>query len=198
MDQNCDKLFPSAPLESNDLDQRLEKKLKDVNSFINHINNIKEMITYFKDKNHKSKNKCKKYKTLNTILESVDTIVIIGATSTAISLSITGLCLIILPISAGTECTLSLGSKVLHKLIINKYNKYKKTFWKTMKSFDKLSRKSLQDDLIVKTEYESLCNIFTKYVEGTKIESYFSKMNIKIKLNIFNHDKLKLNLELRS
>ena len=127
MDQNCDKLFPSAPLESNDLDQRLEKKLKDVNSFINHINNIKEMITHVKDKNHKSKNKCKNYKTLNTILESVDTIVIIGATSTAISLSITGLGLIILPISAGTACTLSLGSKVSHQLIINKYNKYKKT-----------------------------------------------------------------------
>ena len=29
------------------LEQRLEKKLNDVNSFNNHINNIKEMITYF-------------------------------------------------------------------------------------------------------------------------------------------------------
>ena len=38
------------------------------------------MITYFKDKNHKSKNKYKNYKTLNKVLESVDSIVIIGAT----------------------------------------------------------------------------------------------------------------------
>ena len=55
MDQKCDRLYPSAPLENIDLEQRLEKKLNDVNSFIIRINNIKEMITYFKDKNNKSK-----------------------------------------------------------------------------------------------------------------------------------------------
>ena len=32
----------------------------------------------------------------------------------------------------------------------------------TIKSFDKLYRKYLQDSIIDKTEYESLCNIFTK------------------------------------
>ena len=56
MDQKCDKLYPSAPLLENiDLEKRLEKKINDVNSFNNHVINIKEMITYFKDKNHKSK-----------------------------------------------------------------------------------------------------------------------------------------------
>ena len=50
MDQKCDRLYPSAPLQQDNLEQRLEKKINDVNSFINHINNIKEMITYFKDK----------------------------------------------------------------------------------------------------------------------------------------------------
>ena len=119
MDQKCDKLYPSAPLLENiDLEKRLEKKINDVNSFNNHINNIKEMITYFKDKNNESKKKYKNYKTLNTVLESVDSIVIIGATSTSITLSITGIGLIILPISAGIVFILSLGNKVLHKLII--------------------------------------------------------------------------------
>ena len=167
MEQNCDKLYPSAPLLENiDLEKRLEKKINDVNSFNNHINNIKEMIIYFKDKNHKSKKRYKNYKTLNTVLESVDSIVIIGATSTSITLSITGIGSIILPISAGIACTLSLGSKVLQKIIINKYNKYKKQYelnQNTIKSFDKLYRKSLQDNVIDKTEYYSLCNIFTKY-----------------------------------
>ena len=176
MDQKTDKLYPSAPLLENiDLEKRLEKKINDVNSFNNHINNIKEMITYFKDKNNKSKKRYKNYKTLNTVLESVDTIVIIGATSTSITLSITGFGLIILPISAGIACTLSLGNKVLHKLIINKYNKYKKQYERdqnTIKSFDKLYRKSLQDNVINKTEYESLCNIFTKYVDQNKNESF--------------------------
>ena len=176
MDQTCDKLYPSAPLLENiDLEKRLETKINDVNSFNNHINNLKEMITYFKDRNIKSKKRYKNYKTLNTVLESVDSIVIITATSTSITLSITGIGLIILPISAGIACTLSLGNKVLHKLIINKYNKYKKQYERdqlSIKSFDKLYRKSLQDNVIDKTEYESLCNIFTKYVDENKNESF--------------------------
>ena len=176
MEQKCDRLYPSATLLENiDLEKRLEKKINDVNSFNNHVNNIKEMITYFKDKIHKSKKRYKNYKTLNTVLESVDSIVIIGATLTSVTLSITGIGLIILPISAGIACTLSLGNKVLHKLIINKYNKYKKQYERdqqTIKYFDKLSRKSLQDIVIDKTEYESLCNVFTKYVDENKNESF--------------------------
>ena len=176
MEQKCDKLYPSAPLLENiDLEKRLEKKINDVNSFINHINNFKEMITYFKDKNHKSKKRYKKYKTLNTVLESIDSIIIIGATSTSITLSINGIGLIILPISASIACGLSLGNKILHKLIINKYNKYKKLYerdQKTIKSFDKLYRKLLQDNVIDKTEYDSLCNIFTRYIYENKNESF--------------------------
>ena len=56
MEAKTDKLYPSAPLLENiDLEKRLEKKINDVNSFNNHINNIKEMITYFKYKNNESK-----------------------------------------------------------------------------------------------------------------------------------------------
>ena len=56
MEQKCEKLYPPAHLLENiDLEKRLEKKISNVNSFNNHINNIKEMITYFKDKNNKSK-----------------------------------------------------------------------------------------------------------------------------------------------
>ena len=170
-----ERLYPSLPLKNNDLEQRLEKKINDVNSFINHINNIKEMITYFKDKNNKSKKRYKNYKTLNTVLESVDSIVIIAATSTSITLSITGVGLIILPISAGIACTLSLGNKAIHKLILNKYNKCKKLYERnqlTIESFDKLYRKSLQDNIIDKNEYESLCNIFIKYVDESKNEPF--------------------------
>ena len=54
--KKTEKLYPSAPLkENNDLEQRLEKKINDVNSFNNHINNMKEMIINFKNKNSKSK-----------------------------------------------------------------------------------------------------------------------------------------------
>ena len=171
MEAKTDRLYPSAQLENIDPEQRLEKKINDVNTFHNHINNIKEMIQYFKDKNHKSKKRYQNYKTLNTILESVDSIVIIATTSTSITLSITGIGLIVLPILAGIACTLSLGNKVLHKLIINKYSKYKKLYERdqqTNNSFDNLYRKSLQDNVIDKTEYERLCNNLTKYVDENK------------------------------
>ena len=48
---------------------------------------------------------------------------------------------------------------------MNKYNKYKKQYERsqqTIKSFDKLYRKSLQDIVIDKNEYGSLCKIFAK------------------------------------
>ena len=57
MEAKTDRLYPSAPLENIDVEQRLKKKLNDVNSFNNHINNIKEMIAYFKDENNKLKKK---------------------------------------------------------------------------------------------------------------------------------------------
>ena len=89
MEQKSDRLYPSAPLKKDDLEQRLEKKLKDVNSFNNSINSIREMITYFKDKNNKSKKKHKKYKMLTTKLKSFHTIVVIATTSSSITLWLT-------------------------------------------------------------------------------------------------------------
>ena len=58
---------------------------------------------------------------------------------------------------------------------MQKYNKYKKLherYQNSIKSFDKLYRNSLQDNMIDKSEYESLCNIFTKYVDENKNESF--------------------------
>ena len=93
------------------------------------------MIQYFRDKNNKSKKRYRSYKTLNTILESVDKIVTIGATSTSITLSITGIGSIVLPISAGIACSQSKGNKVLQKIIINKYSKNKKNNMKGSTNF---------------------------------------------------------------
>ena len=150
-------------------------KIKDVNSFKKSVSNIKKIITCFKNVNKSSKNKNKKFDALNTILESMDTIVNFGATSTSISLSITGIGLISLLISAGIACALSLGNKISHKMIWNKYFEYKKQYEKdqqTIKFVDRLYRKSLHDNLIDKTELESSCNTFTKNVNETEFESF--------------------------
>ena len=100
-----------------------------------------------------------------TILESVDTIVIIGGMSTSVTLSVTGVASIVVLISARVACSLTLVNKLLHILILNKYNKYKKVYEKdqqSIESFDKFYRKCLQDKLIDEIEYECLRNNFTK------------------------------------
>ena len=58
---------------------------------------------------------------------------------------------------------------------MRKHYKYKKQYRKdqqTIKWCDKLYRKSLQDNLFDKNEYESLCNIF-KFLDERKNESFF-------------------------
>ena len=132
------------------------------------------MIFYFKDINQKSKKRCEKYKTLKTLLESIDTIAIIGATSPSIKLPVKGIGWNFLPISAGNACTLSLSNKVLLQIIINKYNKYKKQYEKdqqTIESFKKLYKQSLQDNVIDKSECKSLRDILNKYVDEIKNQS---------------------------
>ena len=114
-------------------------------------------------------------KTITTILKSFDTFVIIATTSSSNTLSLTGIGLIVIPISTASVCALSIGNKVLYGVIIDKYKKHKKEYEKdqnTIKSFHKLYRRSLQDNVIDKTEHESLCNIFTKYVDENKNESF--------------------------
>ena len=174
-------------MENKALEQRSEKNLNDVNSFDNHINNIKEMITYFKDENHISADKYKNYKILNTILESVDTIFFTDATSTSISLSITGFGLFISAISAEIACTLSSCNQVSHKITLNKYNRNKKQYekdQKTNQSFDNFYRTSLQDNITDKHEKESLCNSFSIKLDESKIEFFF-ECEHKNKINFF-------------
>ena len=133
------------------------------------------------------KKKCKKYKPLNTILVSVDTIVINGAILFSITLSITGIGLIRLLNSAGFACTLSLSNKVLHKMFINKYDKYKKPYERvqqTKKFLDKFFKKTLQDKVCDEKDSELLCEIFTKYVDETKNE-YFFELDYKNKSKFF-------------
>ena len=59
LEQETDRIYPCAPLENNndDIERRIEKRLSDVNSFNKHFSNVKELITYIRDKNHKSKKK---------------------------------------------------------------------------------------------------------------------------------------------
>ena len=98
----------------------MEKRLIELNSFNNSINNKKEMITYFKDENRKSKKKYKKYKTLSTKMKSFDAIVNITTTSISITLSLTGFGLIVILMSIYIANGITSSNKVSYDIIVQK------------------------------------------------------------------------------
>ena len=86
------------------------------------------------------KRNIRKYKILAIVLKSLDKFVNFATTSSSITLSLTGICLIVIPILAGIACGLTISNKILYEIIMQKYNKYKKQdkkFQQTIKFFDK-------------------------------------------------------------
>ena len=59
-----------------------------------------------------NKKNIKKFKTISTILDSIDTFVVIATTSSSIKLSLTGIGLIVIPVSAALASELSNGKEV--------------------------------------------------------------------------------------
>ena len=106
-----------------------------------------------------------------TSLKSFDTFVIFATTSRSFPLSLTEIGLILRPISTGIACVLTISIQVIFEKVVRKHNRYKNQFERyqeTIDCFDILYRRSSQDFLIDKSEYESPCNIFTKYFNETK------------------------------
>ena len=106
-----DRLYPSAPFQnkSDEFEQKLENKLNDVKRFNDSINNIKGTITYFKDKKNKFKKKNRKHKTRTILLKSFDTFVIINTTSSSTTLSLTRICLIVIPTTNSIHLFIVIG-----------------------------------------------------------------------------------------
>ena len=145
------------------------------------------MITYFKDKNKKSKKKYKKYETLTTILKSFDTIVIIATTSSSITLSVTGIGLLAIPISAATACGLSITNKVLYEIVMQKYNKYKKYMKKINKQLNLLINyivKVYRIIWLIKTNMKAYAIFFVNILMKQKM-NLFNKHEYKNKIKFF-------------
>ena len=141
---------------------------------------------------------------LTTKLKSFDSIATMATTSSSLTFSLTGFGLLVIPISSSIACGLTISHKILYDIVMQKYNKYRKQYEKeqqTIKFFIELFRKSLQDNAIARNEYKSLCNIFTKYLDETKNETFFTNMIVRIKLMFcinIKLNKLKFNLEPRT
>ena len=78
------------------------------------------MITYFKDKVVNQKRTKKNYKTLKTILKSVDSFAIIETTARSVTLSNTGVVLMVVPVSAGIAGKSSFCNELFYEIVKKK------------------------------------------------------------------------------
>ena len=107
------------------INKHLQSELQKVNSFNNSIQNISLMMKYYEMEEKKYKQKYNKYKLINNLINSLDGIIVIGTTSASISLSITGVGIIVVPIAAGVGCTTGILVKICSSYLKKKEQNYK-------------------------------------------------------------------------
>ena len=167
------KLYPSltpstpAPYDVESMiNKRLQSELQKVNSFNNSIQNISLMMKYYEMEEKKYKQKYNKYKLINNLINSLDGIIVIGTTSASISLSITGVGIIVVPIAAGVGCTTGILVKICSSYLKKKEQNYKLKYTiiqKTLDDFRQLYVTSLKDNCIDEKEYHRFVTQFENY-----------------------------------
>ena len=125
---------------------------------------------------------------MTTILKSIDAFVFLATTSNSITLSLTRVELIAIPISSCIACGLAISKKVLYKMNTKKTSKVEKVKKKrdqqTIKSFDKLYRKSLIDNVLIKMKIK-VCVIDILIILMKIIMNLFCKNEHKSKIKLF-------------
>ena len=161
---------PSAPYDvesmiNKRLQSALQNELQKVNSFNNSIQNISLMINYY-ELEEKNLKKYTKYKLINNLINSLDGIIVIGTTSASISLSITGVGIIVVPITAGVGCATGILVKICSSYLKKKEQNYKLKYTiiqKTLDDFRQLYVTSLKDNHIDEKEYRRFVTQFENY-----------------------------------
>ena len=82
------------------------------------------MITYIKNKNRKSKKMSNTFKLLSIFLKSVDTLVNFATTSNSLTLSLIVIGLIVILVSTGVACGLTVGNEVIYEIVMQKMSKF--------------------------------------------------------------------------
>ena len=101
----------------------LDLRLKEINSFNNSIQNVKDIQNFYNHEAKKYKKKSKIYKIINGLIQYIDGVLLLGVSSTAITLSVTGVGLIVVPIASGIGAGVSIISKILNEYLKKKNNK---------------------------------------------------------------------------
>ena len=168
-----EKLYPCLqPSDSLDL------RLKEINSFNNSIQNIKDIQNFYNHEAKKYKKKSKIYKLINCLIQSIDGVLSLGVSSTAITLSVTGVGRIVVPIASGIGAGVSIISKIVIEYLKRKeqHNFKKYTLaGRTLHDYQKLHSKCLEDNKIDLNEYNKLKQTYDVYKNNkTKLNSEFT------------------------
>ena len=137
---------------------------------------------------------------LTTIIKTIDTFLNIATTSSSVTLSLTGFRFLVIPISSSIACGLTIIIKIMYEIVKQKYFLYKKQYeedQKTIKSFDKIYRKSLQDNVVDEKNMNLYVIFLLKFWMNQKMNPSY-KYERENKISSFCKNKLKFNLEPRS
>ena len=162
---NDQKLYPSLNSVSS-IESALNQQLKEINSFQNSVQNIKDIRTFYSHEVKKYKKKCKTIKLISGMINCIDTFVIVGVTSTSITLSVTGFGLLVIPITSGVGAGFSLSGKIISEYLKHlqaKYTKKHALASKTLEQFAILHSKCLTDNKIDQSEYLKLTKTYDVY-----------------------------------
>ena len=156
----------------------LDLRLEEINSFNNSIQNIKDIQNFYNHEAKKYKKKSKTYKIINGLIQSIDGVLLLGVSSTAITLSVTGVGLVVVPIASGIGAGVSIISKILNEYLKRKeqHNIKKYTLaGRTLHDFCKLHSKCLEDNKFDLSEYNKLKQTYDLYkTNKTKLNSEFT------------------------
>ena len=139
------------------------------------------MMKYYELEEKKYKKKHIKYKLINNIINSTDGLLIIGTTSASVTLSITGVGIIVVPITAGVGCATDILVKICSSYLEKKEQNYKLKYaiiQKTLDDFRQLFTTSSKDNHIDENEYDRFVNMYENYCVASHVASH-TKSNTK-------------------
>ena len=123
----------------------------------------------------KSIKRSKLYKIINGLIQSIDGVSVLAVSSTCVTLSVTGIGLVVVPIASGIGAALCIISKIAGEYLKRKgqHNIKKYTLaGRTLYDYQKLHSKCLEDNKIDLIEYIKLKQTYDVYKNNkTKLNS---------------------------
>ena len=169
-------MTPSAPYDVESMkNKRLQSELQNVSSFNNYFQNISLMMKFYELEETKYQKKYTNYQLINNLINSTDGLIKRGTTSASVTLSITGVGIIVVPITAGVGCATGILVKICSSYLKKKEQNYKLKYTiieKTLDDFRQFFTTSLKDNHIDEKEYDRFVKMYENYRVASHVASH--------------------------